>query len=79
MDLGLETKKSNVGIRIRIVEILCANFQPIWTTLTFLAQICPKMVFLLEIQKTNVDIRISILKIHVCQVSVKWTTLNFSA
>ena len=77
MDLGLETKKSNVGIRIRIVEILRANFQPIWTILTSLAQICPKMFFWLEIQKTNVEIRISILKIHVCQFSVKMDNFKF--
>ena len=30
------------------------------TTLTFLAQICPKVKLSLEIQKTNVEIRINI-------------------
>ena len=40
-----------------------ANFQPNWTTLTFLAQICPKRKLGFEIQKTNVGIRISIFEI----------------
>ena len=44
-------------------DTLCANFQPNWTTLTFLAQICPKRKLGFEIQKTNVGIRISILEI----------------
>ena len=61
-DLELEIEKSNVRIRINIVETLCANFQPNWTTLTLFAQICPKMDLGLEIQKTNVGIRISIVK-----------------
>ena len=62
-DLGLETEKSNVGIRINIVETLCANFQPNWTTLTFLAQICWKRKLGFEIQKTNVGIRVNIFSI----------------
>ena len=33
---------------------MCANFQAKQTTLTFQAQICPKMDLGLEIQKTNV-------------------------
>ena len=37
-----------------------ASFQAKRQTLTFLAQICPKMDFGLEIQKTNVGIRIRI-------------------
>ena len=41
---------------------MCAHFQTKRITLTFLAQICPKMDFWLEIQKTNVEIRISILE-----------------
>ena len=40
---------------------MCANLQTKQTTLTFLAQICPKMNLGLEIQKTNVGIRIIIL------------------
>ena len=42
---------------------MCANFQGKHTTLTFLAQICPRGNLELEIQKTNVGIRISILEI----------------
>ena len=42
---------------------MCANFQLKRTTLTFLAQICPKRKLGFEIQKTNVGIRISILEI----------------
>ena len=42
---------------------MCANFQLKQTTLTFLAQICPKRKLEFEIQKTNVGIRISILEI----------------
>ena len=42
---------------------MCTNFQAKQTTLTFLAQICPKMDLGLEIQKTNVGIRISIIKL----------------
>ena len=63
MGLGLEIEKTNVGIRISILESLCANFQPKWTTLTFSAQIYPKLDLGLEIQKTNVTVRISILEI----------------
>ena len=62
-DLGLETEKSNVGIRINIVERMCANFQPNWTTLSFSVQICPKIDLGFEIQKTNVGTRISNLEI----------------
>ena len=43
--------------------MICANFQLKRTTLTFLAQTCPKMKLGFEIQKTNVGIRISILEI----------------
>ena len=42
---------------------MCANFQLKQTTLTFLAQICPKRKLEFEIQKTNVGIRISIFEI----------------
>ena len=42
---------------------MCTNFQLKQTTLTFLAQICPKRKLGFEIQKTNVGIRISILEI----------------
>ena len=42
---------------------MCVNFQLKRTTLTFLAQICPKRKLGFEIQETNVGIRISILEI----------------
>ena len=42
---------------------MCVNFQLKRTTLTFLAQICPKRKLGFEIQKTNVGIRISIFEI----------------
>ena len=41
---------------------MCTNFQLKRTTLTFLAQICPKRKWRFEIQKTNVGIRISMLE-----------------
>ena len=41
---------------------MCTNFQAKQTTLTFLAQIGPKMNLGLEIHKTNVGTRISIVK-----------------
>ena len=56
-DLGLETEKSNVGIRINIVETLC---MPIFSqTLSFPVQIWPKMDLGFEVQKTNVGTRIN--------------------
>ena len=46
MDLWLENEKINVGIRISILTIpLCDHFPAKQTTLTFLAQICPKIDF----------------------------------
>ena len=42
---------------------MCTNFQLKRTTLTFLAQICPKRKLGFEIQKTNVGIRINIFEI----------------
>ena len=42
---------------------MCVNVQLKRTTLTFLAQICPKRKLGFEIQKTNVGIRISIFEI----------------
>ena len=44
-------------------DTMCSNFQTERTTLTFLAQICPKRIFGLEIQETYVGKRISILEI----------------
>ena len=42
---------------------MCVTFQLKGTTLTFLAQICPKRKLGFKIQKTNVGIRISIFEI----------------
>ena len=42
---------------------MCANFQSKYTTLNFLAQICPKKNLGLEIEKSNVGIRINIIEI----------------
>ena len=42
---------------------MCAKFQLKRTTLTFLAQICPKRKLGFEIQKTDVEIRVSMLEI----------------
>ena len=44
-------------------DTMYANFKAKQTTLTFLAQICPKRNLELKIQKTNVGIRIIILEI----------------
>ena len=46
MDLGLKIQKTNVPR-----DIIIANFQAKQTTLTFLAQICPKMGFAVRISK----------------------------
>ena len=54
MELGLQIQKTNAGVRISIL-----NFQAKWTTLTFLAQICPKLDLGLEIPKTNAKIRLN--------------------
>ena len=42
---------------------MCANFQAIWTNLTFLTQIWSKIDFWSEIQEKKVEIRITILEI----------------
>ena len=63
MYLGLETQKTNIGIRIRILEILCVQFSGKTDNFDSLAQICPQMDLELEIQKINIRIRISIIKI----------------
>ena len=55
----MEIHKTNIGIGTS----MCANFQLKQTTLTYLAQICPKKKLGFEIKKNNVGIRISILEI----------------
>ena len=56
MDVGLETEKIDVGIRISILAILCVSIfrqnRQLWL---FLAQIRSKTDSRLEIQKTNVN------------------------
>ena len=52
VDLGLEIQKTNVGIKISILEILCA--QVFWakrTFFTFLTQTYPKIDFGIGILK----------------------------
>ena len=52
VDLGLEIQKTDVGIKISILEILCA--QVFWakrTSFTFLAQTYPKIDFGIGILK----------------------------
>ena len=63
--LGSEFQKYKSEFRICTSKIpcVCTNFQLKWTTLTFLALICPKRKLRFEIQDTNVGIRISILEI----------------
>ena len=56
---------------------MCANFHLKQTTLTFLAQICPKRKLGFEIQKTNVGIRISILEIPCAPVFRQNEQLQF--
>ena len=75
-DLGLETEKSNVGIRINIVETLCVQIFS-QTGLIFLAQICSKMDLGSEIQKNNVGIRISIAKMPCVPISGKMDNFDF--
>ena len=61
MDLVLQIQKTNVGIRISILETPCVQSKR--KTLNFSAQICPKMDLGLETEKSNVGIRISIVEI----------------
>ena len=77
MDIGLEFQKTNLRIKINILDIIflcvcvcvcvclcvCANFQIKQIALTFSDQISLKMDLGLQIHKTNVGIGIIILKI----------------
>ena len=59
MDLSLVIQKNIVGIRISILDILCApTFSQ--TTLNFSIQICPKKDLGLETEKSNVGTKINI-------------------
>ena len=59
---------------------MSANIQAKRTTLTFLAQICPKMDLGLGTQKTHIGIRIITLEILCVLIfRQKWTTLTFLA
>ena len=55
MDLGLEIQKTNVGVRIRILDrhMMCANFQAKRTTLTFQHKFVQKWILCLEFQKSK--------------------------
>ena len=63
MELGLEIQKTNAGIRISILEILCVNLQAKQTVLTFSVQNFLIMDLDLETQKTYVSKRNNILEI----------------
>ena len=84
MDIGLEFLKTNLRIRISILEILsvyvcvfaCTNFQAKQIAFNFLDQTPSKLDLGLEIQKTNVGIRIIILEI-LCQFSGKTNNFDF--
>ena len=63
MDLGFEIQKTNCWNKNQQPQgNMCTKFQAKQATLTFLAQIWPKMGLGSEIQKTDVRIRISIVK-----------------
>ena len=52
MDFGVEISKIYVRIRnLHFQDTMCVNFQLKRTTLTFFAQICPKMDFEVKILK----------------------------
>ena len=76
-DLGSEFQKTNVVIRISILEILCLLIfgQGERRTLNFSTQIYPKMALGLEIQKTNARMKMSILEIP-C-VPILWQNEHF--
>ena len=69
MDLGLKFQKTNVGIRINILEILCMLIFRQNGQRNFSTQTCPKMELGLKIQKADVGIRISILEILCLQMN----------
>ena len=57
---------------------MCANFQSKRTTLTFSAQICPKMHFGVGISKNlSLDSESPSPRYHVCQFSVKMDNFDF--
>ena len=80
IDISLEFQKTNLRVRISILEILCvcvcANFQAKQKALTSSDQISPKMDLGLEIHKTNVGIGIIILEI-LFQFSGKMNNFDF--
>ena len=69
MDLGLKFQKTDVGIRINILEILCMLIFRQNGQRNFSTQTCPKMELGLKIQKADVGIRISILEILCLQMN----------
>ena len=74
--------KSNVGIRINIVETFCVPISAKLDNFEFFGpnlQICPKMDLGFEIQKTNIGTRIRNLEITCTNFQVKWTSLTFLA
>ena len=61
---GRNFKNLNPYLESALLRYHVYQFQLKWTTLTFLAQICPKRKLGFEIQETNVGMRISILEIQ---------------
>ena len=56
---------------------MCTNFQVKQTTLTFLAQICPKIDLWSEIQKTTVRININVVKMPCMPIFRKKDNFDF--
>ena len=63
MYLGFEIQKTNVGIRISILETPCVSIFKQKNSFDFSNQNLPKNGFGVEIQKNNFGIRISILRL----------------
>ena len=79
MDSGFETQKTNFGMRISILKILCMPiFRQKQSNLISLAQIYPKVDLGLETEKIKVQIWNLHLQDTICaNYQLKWTTLIF--
>ena len=79
MDLGLQIEKTNVKIRISILERLCVTVFSQNRLFTFLVQICPKMDFGVRILKILVQIWNQHLQGTMCSnFQLRQTTFDFS-
>ena len=56
---------------------MCASFQAKWTTLTFSAQICRRMVLGVRIQNLSQGSKSAPPRYHVCQFSLKTDNFEF--